>query len=706
MTSTASLRAQRISVCVIVDNQSTSFANIKLSEYRRNDGRVLTEGKITVQPKASQFDQDLRNAVAAGEEVLPRLRSALELLVPAHKRFPFYIRYRVKEFTSLKNKIVDRRIGRGGREPQPSYGLQDVTDICGIRIVTLYDSELLEAIGLVRSLISTLRNEDDQKPRLAEPVFKSATVSDAIKEAKFFLREPARLNLPAIEDEKDIYQRCYERLRSLAKEDCKNNAQRKNIEKRIKTPIDPVNSHYSSMHMIVEALSYRSSMGNPVSPYRVPVEIQIRTVSEDIWAEVDHEYKYKVTHRTLWNGRVERIYERLEDASIQLKDRITRIPIDVQRMHRNYAEAADEIQKLKSPRNGWFFSVALTHIEQLVIDKFDQTGAFLIEHKYQRIWTETVSPLDEARINEAIVILEKIPKYIHGMTDDEAWSVNKLLKFESIRLRAIQAQIQCSPADDPDARKIKHEFTNLYEELRELIAEDAGKPWKMKPNTVLQYWRAHLLRPYNPSRSREILELAHEGKNADDNITRWSVYHAVIPRALAELDWASAIYLLPQPGSDSVAKLGTTAFNDAKEHLLNAVAYGKEALDNSMAVRVEDAEFRGDLTLGFGYQEGIADLSHLMAYVTQYITLHKWLAQSRTVDKKELDELKEATGVDFHYFNATFKSIFAATGTTNAHLRTFVRNNAPAVTDFFEAFSLDCDMLQRFIREPSGESVR
>lgn len=155
---------------------------------------------------------------------------------------------RVKPWKNLINKVELKRLKK------PEYCLNDVTDVLGLRIVTLFRQDMVDVIEIILSLIS------HQLPFNPIP-FRKNRLLEAI-----------------------IY--------SPLDDDLVISHSRQKIDSFKLTPVKMVSSaaRYSSIHLVAE-MDYTVPEVN--DSYRVPIEIQIRTVFEDAWGELDHKYGYQ-----------------------------------------------------------------------------------------------------------------------------------------------------------------------------------------------------------------------------------------------------------------------------------------------------------------------------------------------------------------------------------------------------------------------------
>jgi ppGpp synthetase/RelA/SpoT-type nucleotidyltranferase len=159
-------------------------------------------------------------------------------------------KFRVKSHDDLKEKKA-RKLPE-----KPAYQIEHITDVIGIRLVTLFKGDMLKVYA---NLISMLAEPPD-KPQIhcAQP--EEVIVYKGTSALEDFAEEIRRLTIARFE--KAIVQ-------------SKNSLE-----------------EYSSIHVICRYVDHLADVTGTDEPYRLPIEIQIRTVFEDAWGEIDHKYGY------------------------------------------------------------------------------------------------------------------------------------------------------------------------------------------------------------------------------------------------------------------------------------------------------------------------------------------------------------------------------------------------------------------------------
>lgn len=202
---------------------------------------------------------DVVKALRGAEHLRDRLVTALQTGTPAVADLAYAIKVRVKEDYKTIEKIKDKRID------DPGYGISNVTDLVGLRIITLYR---LDIVDILEQLLVSMEADRSEF---------STFVPGSISEVKIYSTNPTgdAQNLP---------------LR----------IQRFFGDKGIQAEIEEKPSNYTSIHILAQG------RGKYKDGYCVlPVEIQVRTAFEDVWAQIEHTLKYKRKRlaRTTGNSR-------------------------------------------------------------------------------------------------------------------------------------------------------------------------------------------------------------------------------------------------------------------------------------------------------------------------------------------------------------------------------------------------------------------
>ncbi|TKV80097.1 tetratricopeptide repeat protein [Bradyrhizobium elkanii] len=186
-------------------------------------------------------------AQKALQEILNALQSSTDVF--------YAVRSRVKPVKAILEK-TQRKRREGGRE---DYQPEDITDIVGVRVVTLFREDVIDALKIFLGLIK----------HQGTHFTKSPFTMDSLKEGLIYTNA-------TVGDPEAITSR----LRS--------------VFETFGFPIKDANimqveTGYSSIHLVAFC-----SVKQDNEIVQVPIEIQIRTVFEDAWGEIDHKLRYSI----------------------------------------------------------------------------------------------------------------------------------------------------------------------------------------------------------------------------------------------------------------------------------------------------------------------------------------------------------------------------------------------------------------------------
>lgn len=164
--------------------------------------------------------------------------------------------YAYKIRSKPEDKLVEK-VGRK-RKKKPDYDLFSITDVVGLRLVALFRAEMIE---LFDKILSAIMHTNGINPNPFNPmdpeeviIYKGANAFDELAPR---LKEVAARHCPSL------------------------------IVKEENSP-----EGYSSVHLVTRLKHEPSARIRP--SYKLPIEIQIRSVFEDAWGEIDHKYGYVI----------------------------------------------------------------------------------------------------------------------------------------------------------------------------------------------------------------------------------------------------------------------------------------------------------------------------------------------------------------------------------------------------------------------------
>jgi ppGpp synthetase/RelA/SpoT-type nucleotidyltranferase len=165
--------------------------------------------------------------------------------------------YAYKSRVKSEEKLIEKK-NRKLKEKN-YYKLQDITDVIGIRFVTLFKFDMCKVFDKIIDIINhnnSLNPNPFKQNSIEEVIIYTANKLDDI-----------------------IY-------------DIEKVAKAKNLSIVIETKQSK--EGYSSIHIVTRHNKEQHKLNTDLVSYYIPIEIQIRTVFEDAWGEIDHKYGYIV----------------------------------------------------------------------------------------------------------------------------------------------------------------------------------------------------------------------------------------------------------------------------------------------------------------------------------------------------------------------------------------------------------------------------
>jgi len=185
-----------------------------------------------------------RDGKEAEKEMLAALQqSGIHKICYAHKS-------RVKS----EDKLVDK-LKRKETE-KPGYQLQDITDVIGVRFVTLFRAEMPL---IFEEIVNIINHTSELSP--------NPFIQGRLEEVIIYYTNP------------------HDTIRYLIKDIVLKNSFDVAVQEKCSK------EEYSSIHLVTRLNKKVDAMSTDAD-YFIPVEIQIRTVFEDAWGEIDHKYGY------------------------------------------------------------------------------------------------------------------------------------------------------------------------------------------------------------------------------------------------------------------------------------------------------------------------------------------------------------------------------------------------------------------------------
>lgn len=198
------------------------------------------------------LEREAMSALRGAQYAKDSFIKILNMGSPSISDLAYAVKARIKDDHKIIEKVSKKR-----KDDKPLYRVNDIRDIVGIRIVTLYRLDALNIIPLLIDRIKSAAGVEES----------SVLLSDPVEEIKIYSVNP----------EGDA-QKLAGRIASVFND--------RGYGEKTKIERSPQN--YSSTHIVVWARGLWSGKF-----LQIPIEIQIRTALEDVWSEIEHKLKYK-----------------------------------------------------------------------------------------------------------------------------------------------------------------------------------------------------------------------------------------------------------------------------------------------------------------------------------------------------------------------------------------------------------------------------
>lgn len=579
------------------------------------------------------------DALFAGEEISQRLRSLSDSIGPSYIQNQFYRRVRVKGQASLREKVKRKQQGApGGRgtRARPLYSFRDLTDIVGFRIVTLYDNDLFNGLDHIVNLVKVGQREP-------QPLFDGSFAWHGFQEGHFYLR--------GARQQKDVYVQCAEKLCKLISEECASDDQKVLCKvQRIEPPED--GEQYSSAHLIFDAIGYFKNWR-----LVIPVEFQLRTAIEDIWAEINHKLLYKIQSPYVWNRDFERSYRGAQQESGNLKNATHAFPALVAGFYRESEDAQKELESFSDPGVSSHFSLCMALFSNLGsrnLEKFEER--LRTYHRILEPLPSMPSGHEKAlKFRGAMGVVRQMREILEKMCDapdkgergDE--EVERLVSqqriwlcdLELLRLEILIA-VLCRHLLLKDG-KMKYVGRQRHEKEWEKGCADAyerlcryrasSEPL-VRPAAMIHYWKFWIAYIFDKRVAKKNIENAYEELKYDKSLPWYSIYYVLIPRMRAAIileEAATSIDTFAGLGQEPKNLHGLSA--DLKADLIQAFGYALEAFKRSR----NPHDRRGDIVFGFETNDRLTDGDQVLTiFVYFYKTFGTPITESKQIEPSDI----------------------------------------------------------------------
>lgn len=213
------------------------------------------------------------NALNGADATRQKLLRAISVGSTSLEDEAYAIKCRVKSVESLVNKVIGKRL------ENKTYKPSDATDIIGLRILVLFKKELPQIISSFLYFI-------DWAQKSPFNLFLGQSIHEAIKEIIIY---------PRVDSTDSTLDLCRSAFSAFGFYDETRLEQFPDLPHLPVTfKIEEKNSKYSSIHIVL--LSDGRANG---TSRNIPIEVQIRTSTEDVWGEIDHRHRYKSRENTV-----------------------------------------------------------------------------------------------------------------------------------------------------------------------------------------------------------------------------------------------------------------------------------------------------------------------------------------------------------------------------------------------------------------------
>lgn len=450
------------------------------------------------------------NKRLVGSDKLKELiRSALNFGSNSVLDQSYQVKTRTKHVNSLVEKVLRKRA-----EVNPNYGVEDVTDIIGVRFLVLFKQELISLIeGFVDFLEEFQGNPTD--------LFEGNSLQDSLKEVIVYQTNTAT----------ESYQTIFKFLKSFC-------VARGFPDDFVR--LETRDTKYSSVHIV--ALG-KVHLGDEVRT--IPIEFQLRTVFEDIWSEVEHRLIYK--NPKLDDTDEGRIRKRMGQLLMtQLKDEldVSSQGSDLAYFELLFESAVDSSRSAASSRS----IVVLESLKDFLPTTTHENIAALrtrIVEVYDRLATDDLDTSSLALSEEFHKLRNEISSakmqwaslYPQRRENDIVFQY--MMDMEIAASFYWEGQLSNKSSDKTEivAKEVDAKSQKLFESARQLYFDLAAIP-EYANDPVLNFRIGEIYRNLGQLRIAQVyFETSYSAMEKGDWIGQGTIFESIIPRQLAYLYW-------------------------------------------------------------------------------------------------------------------------------------------------------------------------
>ncbi len=167
--------------------------------------------------------------------------------------------YAYKSRVKTAEKLIQKKQIKRVEQAKENYEILDITDVVGLRLVALFRRDLP---GVIQRILQIICNQS---------VTPSPFKENSIVEFKFF---NGNVRIDPLQDD----------IASVVRQFP--------LVAKIYQGVETSKEEYSSVHIVAHLTENAKTPSN--GDVSVPIEIQIRTVFEDAWGEIDHKFGYVI----------------------------------------------------------------------------------------------------------------------------------------------------------------------------------------------------------------------------------------------------------------------------------------------------------------------------------------------------------------------------------------------------------------------------
>lgn len=224
---------------------------------------------------------EVLEALSGAERLQKRILSGIHFGDPSVEETAHLIKCRIKNPESLAKKVIDRRMNGN-----PAYTALSATDIVGLRLISLFKDDIPLLLRSFMGFVADFRS-------IRDPIFKGDDFHGVFKEIIIYGEEGHN-------DSSDP--KVKEELNRLGFKEVDADEYQDGMKGVFR--VVQKSSEYSSIHLVLSCNRFQTT------GQEIPLEVQIRSVLEDAWGEIEHKLGYKASKS---NAENESLLRKIDD---------------------------------------------------------------------------------------------------------------------------------------------------------------------------------------------------------------------------------------------------------------------------------------------------------------------------------------------------------------------------------------------------------